>query len=75
MAFFTHYLLRIYALTPLPSVMELWSSPLEKYRWRSAALEKLEVTKQCSGALRLTLTTEKDCYQLRTKESKLTSHY
>ena len=55
MAFFTHYLLRIYALTPLPSVMELWSSPLEKYRWRSAALEKLEVAEQRFGVLHLTL--------------------
>ena len=55
--FFTHYLLHICTLAHLPSLMELWSSPLQTYMWRSAALEKLEVAEQRSSALHLTLTT------------------
>jgi len=37
--------------------MELWSSPLEKYKWWNATLEKLEVAEQHPGVLHPTLTT------------------
>jgi len=45
--------------------MELRSSPLQKYTWRSAAVEKLEVLEQCSGVLRLALTIDWDCGTVR----------
>jgi len=54
MTLFSHYLLHNYAHAPLP----ISHGAPEKYRWRNAALEKLEVAEQHSGALRLTLTTE-----------------
>ena len=67
MTFFCHYVyvLRTYALAPLPlshgalyfliirTRTHLW----KKYRWRSTALEKLEVAERRSGALRPTWTT------------------
>ena len=56
MTFFSHHLLRNYAVAPLPlshGAPELTSG---KYRWWSATLEKLEVVEWHSGALRLTLT-------------------
>ena len=52
-----------YTLSPLLSLeTKLWNSPLAKYRWRSAAVEILEMAEQRPSALRLTLTTEDDCH-------------
>ena len=79
MAFFGHYLLRICTLPPLPSLVQLQSSPLHTYMCRSAALEKLEAVERHSGALCLTLTTGFSTYQLLTDSAavikcKHTSH-
>ena len=63
MTFFPYYLLRICTpAPPLPSLMQIWSSPLHTHTWRSAALEKLEVAEHRSGAHQLTLITDPYCH-------------